>query len=314
MSCHEVQSQLSLYLYGELTFAAEEAVETHLALCAFCQHALAREKAWHAALRSADDGASLDLLSQCRAELSKNVAVLPKVAPVRISLRQRVKSWFDVPVVDWASRAALAGFLVLLGFGMGRWQAENHGPVPLAYSFGPVLPASVRVRAVRVADAGEVRVLIEHMNEDELVGPFNDEHIRNMILAASQQAADPAVRMDSVQVLAGEDGEDVRNALLSSLQHDPNAAVRVKAIEALRPFGSDPETRQALRAALENDRDPAVRSEAISVLVPPARPVEVSPELLQTLQGILRSDQSDDYVRARAVQVLQQAGVMSDTY
>ena len=47
MTCTQVQQNLSLYLYGELDFAAEEAVETHIGGCAFCQLALAREKEWH---------------------------------------------------------------------------------------------------------------------------------------------------------------------------------------------------------------------------------------------------------------------------
>ena len=44
MTCQDVQSSLSLYLYGELDFAQEEEVENHLADCAACQLSLAREK------------------------------------------------------------------------------------------------------------------------------------------------------------------------------------------------------------------------------------------------------------------------------
>ncbi len=120
MKCHEVQSNLSLYLYGELPFAAEEALEEHLAGCAFCQQAVAREKTWHGMLRAGDAGASLELLSQCRSELRKNVSVLPKEAPAIVPFWRKVKAWVDVPVLQWSSRAALAGFLVLIGFGLGR--------------------------------------------------------------------------------------------------------------------------------------------------------------------------------------------------
>ena len=44
MTCAEVQAALSLYLYGELDFANEEAVESHIDECPFCQLALNREK------------------------------------------------------------------------------------------------------------------------------------------------------------------------------------------------------------------------------------------------------------------------------
>lgn len=316
MTCQEVQTQLSLYLYGELPFAAEDALESHLALCAFCQQALAREKEWHATLRSGDNAPSLALLSRCRSELRTNVGVLPKAPPMQVPVWRKVRAWFDVPVMDWASRGALACFLVIFGFGLGRF---HEGQQPLTerftYGFSPVLPAGVRIRDVRATDPGQVRVVIERVHEDELAGPLNDERIRNMILAATQHAVDPAVRMDSVQALVGQDGQDVRDALVSSLQHDPNAAVRLKAVEALRTFSDDPQTRQALRFVLENDHDPAVRSEAISVLVPPARQtIEIGPDLLNTLQTVVRSDPSDDYVHARAVQLLQQAGALSGSY
>ncbi len=266
-------------------------------------------------LRAGDAGASLELLSQCRSELRKNVSVLPKEAPAIVPSWRKVKAWVDVPVLQWSSRAALAGFLVLIGFGLGRSnQAEQPIGEQLASSFGPILPAGMRVREVRVADPGQVRVIVEHVHDDELLGPLNDERIRKMILIAVQHASDPAVRMDSLQVLAGQDGSDVRDALLSSLKHDPNAAVRLKAVEALRPFAGDPETRQILRTVLEQDHDAAVRSEAISVLVPPMQTPDISPELLNTLRSVVSSDQPDDYARARAMQVLQQLGSASDSY
>ena len=69
MTCHDVQLQLSLYLYGELDFATEEALERHLGDCAFCQQAFAREKTWHAAATSEHRDVSLDLLSRCRQDL-----------------------------------------------------------------------------------------------------------------------------------------------------------------------------------------------------------------------------------------------------
>jgi anti-sigma factor RsiW len=327
MTCHQVQSDLSFYLYGELSFAAEEALETHLAGCAFCQQALAREKEWHAAARSRDVNPSLALLSECRAELRKNLERLPKQAPSGRLVWRKIKAWFDVPIVEWASRGALACFLVILGFGMGRWAGPGQqaaGAEQLGNIFAPMLAPGVRVREVRAANPGQVRVVIERVREDQLLGPLNDERIRGFVLAATRHSTDPAVRMDSVQVLSGQilsgevlsgqAGQDIRDALLISVRHDPNAAVRLKALEALRPFAAEASTRQTLRSVLETDGDPAVRSEAISVLVPPARDVEISPELLNTLEGVVHSYQGDDYVRARAMQVLQQAGAASDTY
>ena len=74
MNCQQIQNELSLYLYGELEFAREEEVEQHLAECAFCQHALAREKTWHATLKSEQADVPFELLAECRRELKNNVA------------------------------------------------------------------------------------------------------------------------------------------------------------------------------------------------------------------------------------------------
>ena len=62
MTCQQVQKDLSLYLYGELDFAREEELETHLSECAFCQRALAREKEWHTAANAERMDVPLDLL------------------------------------------------------------------------------------------------------------------------------------------------------------------------------------------------------------------------------------------------------------
>jgi predicted anti-sigma-YlaC factor YlaD len=74
MTCHEAQSKLSLYLYGELEFADEEALEQHVSECALCERALVAEKAWHAALNAERTDVPLQLLGQCRSELKTAIA------------------------------------------------------------------------------------------------------------------------------------------------------------------------------------------------------------------------------------------------
>lgn len=314
MTCRQAQAELSLYLYGELTYSVEEALETHLAGCALCQQALIREKSWHATVRSSEAGPSLELLSRCRNDLRQTVATLtPARALPYASPWSHVRGWFDAPLLQWTSRAALAAFLVLLGFGLGR-SVQAHNPDGFTFGFNATPTSSVRVRDVRLSDPGHVRLTVEHVHEARLSGSLADTGIRQIVLAAVQHSLDPAVRMDSVQALSGQDGLDVRDALISTVHRDPNAAVRLKALEALRPFVAEPETRSAIRDVLEADVDPAVRYEAISVLAPPRRAVEISPELINTMRAVARSGGSDDYVRLRAVEILQRAGAVSDSY
>jgi anti-sigma factor RsiW len=54
ITCAATQEQLSMLLYGELSFDEEERVESHLDACAECRAALQREKALHAALRTVE--------------------------------------------------------------------------------------------------------------------------------------------------------------------------------------------------------------------------------------------------------------------
>ncbi|MBV9264894.1 MAG: HEAT repeat domain-containing protein [Acidobacteriaceae bacterium] len=314
MTCQQVQSELSLYLYGELDFAREEQVEEHLGGCAFCRLVLEREKKWHSTLRSTAEDAPFELLSQCRRELKSNIETLGTRRPVRESAWDRLRNWLDVPAFDWTARAALTSFLVILGFGAGRW-AGMQGPVQTgglseATLFGP----QTHVREVRPEQPGQVRIVLDRVQQDEITGRLEDGRIRRFVLAATRESRDPAVRVDSVQILVGQNGDDVRDALLASVRRDPNAAVRLKALEGLRPFATDPVTRQALKFVLEHDANPGVRSEAIDVLVPAAQNARVSPELLNTLQDVVRSDASDDYVRLRCLQLLQQTRALPDTY
>ncbi|MBV8570115.1 MAG: HEAT repeat domain-containing protein, partial [Acidobacteriaceae bacterium] len=162
---------------------------------------------------------------------------------------------------------------------------------------------------------GEVRILIDQVNQHEIVGRVDDENIRRLLLAAAKDPADPGIRADSVDLLKNEGGSDVRDALLYSAQHDSNAAVRIKALEGLRRFAGDAETRNVLKFVLQNDASADVRSEAIDVLAPANQTVELSPDMITTLQLLVRSGQDvDDYTRGRALQLLRQVNAPGDLY
>jgi HEAT repeat protein len=99
------------------------------------------------------------------------------------------------------------------------------------------------------------------------------------------------------------DGDDVREALFDTAQHDPNAGVRLKAIEALGRFANDTSTRRTLLFVLSHDESPDVRTQAIDMLVAPETTGNLSPQLADALQSLMRSD-PDQYVRMRCRQAL----------
>lgn len=315
MTCDECQRNVSLYLYGELEFAQEEALEQHLEQCASCRQFLVREKTWHTSLNSTRRDAPLELLAQCRQEL--NVAITQDAEGKR-ARRLFWLDWTEPFTGRWSLGLALASFLVFLGFTSARW-IDRHGlsigtENTATSDMSLVNPSYAHIREIQPDGHNQVRILFDQVNRRAVTGTPDDQTVRRLLLAAMQDTTDPGIRVDSVEVLKGQNGIDIRDALLKTVRHDPNAAVRLKALESLRPFASDIATRDALKFVLQHDSNADVRSEAIDILAPVGPNLDVTPDLAITLQEIMRSEQENDYVRARCLQVLRSVNAPLDIY
>jgi hypothetical protein len=318
MTCPQVQTNLSLYLYGELDFAEEEAVEQHLTECAVCKRALEREKAWHSMVNAEQVAVPLEFLSACRNELK---AALPSS---RVEKNDQGSSWgqwgrqLGFSLSAWSARTAVASFLVLAGFTAGRW-IDRHGlPGGLSGIGGAEAglfdPSTAHIRDIQPSSDNRVRIVFDQVHEREITGGMDDEGVRRLLIAASKDPADPGIRVDSVEILNNQKGNDVRDALIYAAQHDSNAGVRLKALEGLGRFADDPAIRESLAFVLQHDDNSAVRSQAIDVLAPMAGRAELSPQLTGTLQEIVRSEPGDDYVRMRCMQLLVEMNALPDVY
>jgi len=308
MTCQQAQSSLSLYLYGELDFAQEEALENHLAQCAFCQLSFAREKEWHTAANAQAQEPPLDLLAECRQQL--------RPALVRESTnKSAAPHWwrwpnpFQISATRWSSQIALASMLVFAGFGLARWlDYHQTGSGPLQMGF--FNPSAAHIRDVQAGDSGLVRIVVDQ--ESEITGRLDDPNVRRLLLTGTRQA-DPSVRFYSFEILNGQGdvgtqvSQDLRDALFDSVRNDPNPAVRLEAIEGLRRFASDPATLDALKFVVEHDDNPGVRSQAINILVPTDGQLTITPAAAQALEDVMRATPQDDYVRARCSQGLREA-------
>jgi hypothetical protein len=299
MNCQEVQCSLSLYLYGELDFAQEEELESHLAECAACQLALAREKQWHTISKGQAAEPAIDLLSACR-ELLRSARVPEKAPPAR--------SWwqwgnlFDISLTRWSGQVALASMLVFVGFASARW-LDRSSVAPQKMS---VLDLSnAQVRDIRSDQAGNVRIVIDEQRE--ITGRIDDAQVQRLLVSATRHA-EPEVRMDSFEILTALGSEnqqaELQGLLADTVRTDPNPAVRLKAVYGLRRFAGHPATLEALKFVLEHDDDQVVRSQAIDVLVPQDGPLDLTPALTEAMQDVMRSAQEDEYVRGRCSQVL----------
>ncbi|HZS55873.1 MAG TPA: HEAT repeat domain-containing protein [Bryobacteraceae bacterium] len=315
MTCQQVQTNLSLYLYGELDFAQEEGLERHLEGCALCQRAFAREKAWHISLNAEQPDVSLELLSECRRNLRSALKADGGAGQKQIWWYRFFPSGFSP--TRWSAQVAVASFLVFVGFAAARLIDSGRVKAPAdtnLASLGVIDPSNARVRDIQPAGENSVRIVVDRLQQQEITGKVDDDAVRQLLIAAMQDPTDPGIRVDSVELLQHQSGSDVRDALLNTVRQDSNAAVRMKALQGLQRFSNDPATRQAIEFVLKHDSNPDVRSEAIDILVPADRPVGLMPDVLTTLQDILNSERENDYVRSRSLQVLRAVNASGPIY
>jgi hypothetical protein len=306
MNCQQVQTNLSLYLYGELEFAAEEELEKHLEGCSFCQLALAREKDWHTKLNGERKDVPLDLLAQCRRDLRVALKAPERKNSGRTWQFSDLFGTFHFGGGQWSKRLAFASFFLLAGFSLSNWMDRvNLGEFPGPVTKVGLVSYPTRIREIQPGSNNQVRILVDRVQEQEIIGSIGDETVRGLLLTAIKDPADPGLRVDSAELLKGQDGTDIRDALLYTVRHDDNAAVRLKALEGLRRFRDDRTTHETLRSVLQYDSSPAVRSAAIDLLVPANGALTITPEMAGTLEEIIRSERNDDYLRARCLQILQ---------
>jgi hypothetical protein len=154
---------------------------------------------------------------------------------------------------------------------------------------------------------------LDQIQRGEVVGSLSDEAVRRLLLSTIRNSADAGLRVDSVELLVGQNGPEVRQVLLHSAAKDPNAAVRLKALEGLRPFRLDEETRSTLLSVIQYDDNSGVRSQAMEVLVPSGSDMRLAPDVAGAFQQIIRSETEDDFIRLRCLQILQ-AGSLSRIY
>lgn len=214
-------------------------------------------------------------------------------------------------------RVAVASFLVIIGFSAARWLDRQGVPNYLIgenSEMGFLGPPTARIRDIQRNENEGVRILFDEVRPREVIGRVDDGAVRQLLLAATKDPNDAGIRVDSVEMLEGQNGSDVRDALIYSVRHDSNAAVRLKALEGLRLFSGDKIARDTLKFVLAHDDNPGVRSEAIDVLAPANHPMEFSPDLAETLQQIVRSEDEDDYVRMRSMQLLREMKASLDVY
>ena len=322
MNCELAQERIVTAAYGELPDDLAHELERHVAGCPACQ--LEREQI--IALRVIADvhpvaEPSPNLVARARLRLDETLDTLP---PKRWYERagQRMLSNFaslqGAPVAALLLLVAGGGAGVLGGFEYAQGRAAHVATTAQTASISGAkdLPAPAAPELANVAGVSSIKrqpgsevvdVSYNQIVPRQVEGSLDDPAIRQLLMLATENAASPAVRDDSVALLAAEcraghscQPSGIREALMVALRYDKNAKVREKALEGLEPYvAEDVRVRDAVLESLLNDSDPTVRSEAIGLLAP----VEADTSVRQVLYSVSNSDQ-DSQIRNVSRQVL----------
>ena len=318
MTCDQWQSRISLYLYGELKAAENNALEDHLGHCGDCTRALEAERSFFALLDERKRvEAPATLLAACRKDLMRSVY---RSEPRRAGMR----GWWDDfqrslagARLAWQPTAALA--LAALAFYAGR--ATQSGPGETWTWFSPtttvqeasLTPADTSLTGIESVamdpSEGNVQIVVEEISRRTISGSPQDPHIRALLLSAVRTSPNSGVRLDMLDVLSHrtEDAE-VRRLLVDSMMDDTNPGVRLKALDALTAHKQDPEVRRGLIEVLRRDGNPGMRVQAIELLTEaPDR------DLVGVLQELVETE-DNQYVRMRSEQTLQDLNASVDRF
>jgi hypothetical protein len=308
LNCKNVQGQFALLLYGELSFDEEERVESHLDGCAECRAALQRQRALHEALDSVAVTPSPVLLSRCREDLTQLLEHENPAASWKPSWwRQMTASW-NVQFL----RPMTAMALLAVGFFAAKVTPGLNFPGSVA-SMGLANFGGAQVRNVATEPDGRLRIVVNETRERTISGSRDDRQIRELLMMAAKEGADPGLRAQTVTILMGDaDASDVREALAFAMANDENTNVRLKAMEGLQRYASDPLVQNALAHVLLNDPNSGMRTRVIETL-DERDGQEINRQMVGALQALM-SREDDQDVRERASRMLRSIKASDGTY
>jgi hypothetical protein len=320
MNCELAQEHIVLSVYGELPDDRAHQLELHLAQCEPCRQEMEAVSALHKAMSVAPVvEPSASLLARTRLRLDEALDALPQASFFR-RLSQRMHRGFGA----LQGAPVMASIVLFAGGAIGAWggyrvaQRNVHASSNLAQNASAALPVLADPDSAQIGGVSSitlepgsenVEVRFLRMTPETAFGTLDDPQIRQLLILAARNYANPVVHDDSVNLLAREcqaghecNGGPVRNALMVALRYDKDARVRRKALEGLESYiSADTRVRDAVLEAVMHDSDADVRAEAIGLL----EPVDADSAVREVLQTVANRDQ-DQHIRTVSRQYLHQ--------
>lgn len=284
MRCEDVIPEIAPLLSGDVAREREPLLLEHLSACADCQ-------------------AEADRLRELWLQLGTLDVEPPDSARMRQRLLMAVETFqtgVDQTRVESLDRAARAA-------GAGAASSAAWTPVTFGWLAGLAATLVIGVLLGRESVSQTIPAPAAAPAGPELVALRQELHdTREMVSLALLRQSSASERLRGVSWTERIDnpGNDVVSALLDTLAHDPNVNVRLAAIETLGRFADRPGVRSGAVDALTNSTAaPLVQVALIDLLVQIKEPSS-----RDSLQRLVTDERTDQAVRDRARQALQQLG------
>jgi hypothetical protein len=314
MKCQSARDCIVLLNYGELPDELAGVLEQHLVGCEDCREELEAFRGFEERLSTLPVlEPSPNLLAQSRMRLDDALDMIP---PHGFLTQLRINFYRWVGHVQ--SAPALATLLLGVGFLVGnftnKYQTEPKVKTPPVVTFNHPTEGVISnvTGIVQTPNSELVQVNYNKIVPESMEGSLDSPEIRNLLMVATNAAATPGVRMNSVSLLTEEckaghacqpsaDGNGIRHQLMVSLRYDSDTSVRMKALEGLQRFvGQDQHVRDAVLEAVMHDPDVQVRHAAIGLL----EPVQSDSSVRQVLHTVATQD-ANPYIRTASFNALQ---------
>jgi hypothetical protein len=275
MTCDWTKENIVLFIYGELADDAKFEYEQHVRHCLGCRREL------DAALEFKDSMAAAPVKEVSPNFLAANRMQLQE-ALEHAEQSRNIFSSFIFDATGWFHQIKLApamtAALLILGFvgGVGttyKMMEDKKAPITASGNRDPIeVPAEANIGSIEsvtpAANSNQVQIKYNTLQPQTLNGSSDDPRIRQLLVLAARNTRNPAVALDSIDVLTrGSEDDAVREVLIEALRYDKNPGVRLKSLDALKGYvRDDVHVRDAVVEALLHDNNAGVRQEAISLL------------------------------------------------
>jgi hypothetical protein len=274
MNCDWTKENVVLHIYGELADDAKFEFEQHVRHCLGCRRELKK------ALEFKDGMAALPVKEVSPSFLAANRMQLQE-ALEHAEQSRNIFSSFIFDATGWFHQIKLApamtAALLILGFAGGvgtTYKMMDAKKAPIAANSPvdapPVAEANIAgIESITpTANSNQVQIKYNTLQPQILNGSSDDPRIRQLLVLAARNTRNPAIVLDSIDVLTRRPEDNaVREVLIEALRYDKNPGVRLKSLDALKGYvRDDVHVRDAVVEALLHDNNSGVRQEAISLL------------------------------------------------